>query len=303
MKKMVIAGGSGFLGQALAEHFKTQFQDIIILTRGISSKRGQLNYLSWNAETPGDWCSILEGADVVLNLCGKSVDCRYNQKNKAEILSSRLDSTRVIGEAISACKNPPSLWINGASATIYRHSLTTPMTERTGEYGSGFSVEVCKAWEQVFNSFVLPQTRRANLRISMVLGNSGGVLPVMAGLVKKGLGGTMGKGDQLVSWLHIKDFCRVVEWLIHTPEASGAYNAVAEAPVSNKKLMELIRKRSAMPFGLPVPAILLEAGAFFMRTETELVLKSRYAIPERLLEEGFRFNYPHIESCLEDLIP
>ncbi len=299
MKKLIIAGGTGFLGQALIAHFNTDFDSIVVLSRTAHKSSGNTRYLAWDAKTTGSWCAELEGADALINLCGKSVDCRYTDKNKAEIFASRLDSTKVIGEAILNCNQPPALWINGASATIYRHSEQTPMTELTGEIGSGFSVEVCKAWEKTFNVFRLPATRMVNLRLSMVLGTTGGVIPTMVSLVKKGLGGTLGNGKQLMSWLHVEDFCRMIGWLLTHSSAHGTYNAVAPAPVSNKALMKLLREKTGMRIGLPAPRLILEIGALLIRTETELILKSRYAVPERFVKEGFVFKHTTIEGCLD----
>lgn len=301
MKKLIIAGGTGFLGQALSAYFKDCYDEIVILSRSETKTDGKLRYLRWDARSQGAWCSELEGATAVINLCGKSVDCRYTEKNMALIFSSRLESTAVIGEAIMACKTPPLVWINGASATIYRHSETEPMTERKGETGTGFSVEVCKAWEKVFDNFELPATRKVNLRLAMVMGNTGGVFPELMGIIRKGLGGRMGKGTQQVSWIHIDDFCRMVEWSIENPQVQGIYNSVAPTPVTNRVLMKKLRKKAGFPFGLPATAWMLEIGAFLIGTETELILKSRYSYPERALEEGFQFNHPTIESCLVHL--
>jgi len=302
MKKLVIAGGTGFLGEALIKHFENEMDEIVVLSRSESKNSGKITYLKWDAKTLGSWCPKLEGATAVINLCGKSVDCRYTEKNKAIIFSSRLDSTKIIGDAILKCKNPPKIWINGASATIYRNSENTPMTEAKGEIGSGFSVEVCKAWENVFNSFTMPSTRKINLRISLVLGKSGGVFPVLMNVVKKGLGGTMSTGKQQVSWVHIEDFCNIINWMIENEKANGVYNIVAQQPVTNKNLMQLLRKKSNTKIGLPAPKWMLEIGAFFMRTQTELILKSRYAVPEKLLNEGFKFKYNTIEDCVGDLL-
>lgn len=301
MKKLIIAGGTGFLGQALIEHFKDSTDEIVIFTRSGSKTVGHVRYINWDARTMGNWCAELEGATAVINLCGKSVDCRYTEKNKALIFSSRLESTAVIGEAILRCTLAPQIWINGASATIYHHSETEPMTEHEGVYGTGFSVEVCKTWENIFNDYDLPTTRKINLRISMVMGNSGGVYPALMNIVKKGLGGTMGKGTQQVSWIHITDFCRMISWCIDHPEVHGVYNAVAPSPVTNKVLMQKLRKKASIPFGLPATAWMLEIGAFFIGTETELILKSRYSYPERALTEGFTFNFTTIDNCLSQL--
>lgn len=301
MKKLIIAGGTGFLGQALSAYFKDSYDDIVILSRSESKTEGKLRYLRWDARSQGAWCRELEGATALINLCGKSVNCRYTEKNMALIFSSRLESTAVLGESILACKTPPLVWINGASGTIYRHSETEPMTERGGETGSGFSVEVCKAWEHVFDNFQLPATRKVNLRIAMVMGKTGGVFPELMSIVKKGLGGTMGKGTQQVSWIHIGDFCRMVAWSIENRRVQGIYNSVAPTPVSNKVLMQKLRKKAGIPFGLPAAAWMLEIGAFFIGTETELILKSRYSYPERALQEGFQFRHQTIDSCLSDL--
>jgi uncharacterized protein (TIGR01777 family) len=298
MKKLIIAGGTGFLGQSLIDYFKDAYDEIVILSRSESKTDKHIKYLEWDAKSFGNWCAELEGATTVINLCGKSVDCRYTEKNKALIFSSRLESTAIIGKAILNCKTPPLVWINGASATIYRHSETEPMTESSGEIGTGFSIEICKAWEKVFHDFNLPSTRKVNFRISMVMGKTGGVYPALISIIKKGLGGTMGKGTQQVSWVHINDFCRMTEWAIDQKTVLGIYNCVSLTPVTNKRMMQLLRKKSGMPVGLPATAWMLEIGSFFLRTETELILKSRYSYPERALKEGFKFNYTTFENCL-----
>ncbi len=301
MKKLIIAGGTGFLGQALCMELENEFDEIVILSRIESKQQNNIKYVAWDAETLGSWCNELENATAVINLCGKSVDCRYTEKNKALIFSSRLNSSGIIAQAIKNCKRPPQVWINGASATIYRHSETEPMTEATGEIGSGFSIEVCKAWEKIVNEADLPGTRKINLRIAMVLGSTGGVYPELIKVVKRGLGGTMGKGTQQMSWIHVSDFCNMVKWIIQNPNAVGVYNCVAPNPVINKKLMQLLRKKANMHFGLPASELLLNIGAFFIRTETELILKSRYAYPERALDEGFAFKFDTIDRCLNNL--
>ena len=301
MKKLILAGGTGFLGQALIAHFKNEFDSIVILSRAKGKTLEKVRYLQWDAKTFGDWCNELEGAHTILNLCGKSVDCRYTTKNMAEIFASRLDSTKIIGAAILKCKQAPALWINGTSATIYRHSEDTAMTESKGEIGEGFSVEVCKAWEKVFDGFELPATRKVNMRISMVFGKTAGVYPVLMSVVKKGLGGTMGNGRQQVSWIHVEDFCKIVDWMMRHEKAKGVYNVVSKKPVRNKKLMQMLRKKAGIFIGLPAAAWMLKIGAFIIGTETELILKSRYIIPEKLVSEGFKFKYRTMEECLADL--
>ncbi len=301
MKKLIIAGGSGFLGQELIKHFGITFNEIVILTRNKNVSYGKIKYVQWDAKTFGSWSNELESATAIINLCGKSVDCRYTEKNMAEIFASRLDSTNIIGQAIQKCKFPPTLWINGASATIYRHSETEPMTENKGIIGSGFSVEVCKAWENVFDSFKLAQTRKVNMRISMVIGKTGGVYPALMNVIKKGLGGTMGKGTQQVSWVHIADFCNMVEWFITDKNTTGIYNCVAPTPIQNKPMMALLREKANIKIGLPATSWMLEIGSFILRTETELILKSRYSYPEKALNEGFKFQFNTFKESLSNL--
>ena len=301
MKKLIIAGGSGFLGKSLIKYFEKKFDEIIVLVRSPRENSNGIKFILWDAEHQGEWNQYLENADLIINLCGKSVDCRYTKKNKSEIFSSRLNSTHAIGTAIANCKNPPALWMNAASATIYRYSEDKQMTEALGETGKGFSVEVCKAWEKTFNSYNLPHTRKINLRITMVMGKDGGVFPVLKKLVKRGLGGKMGSGDQFVSWIHVNDFCRIIEWLINDPKASGNYNVAAPVPITNKNFMQMFRTANQIKFGLPATKWMLEIGAFFLRTETELVLKSRNVVPDRILKEGFKFEFSDMESCIKNL--
>lgn len=302
MKKLIIAGGSGFLGNGLINYFEKDFEEIVILTRSSKNNFKNVRYVVWDAEHLGDWVKELEYADVIINMCGKSVDCRYTDTNKALIISSRVNSTNAIGKAIEQCQHPPGLWMNAASATIYKHSETEQMSEIKNEYGSGFSVEVCKAWEKAFYSFNSANTRKINLRITMVMGRTGGVFPVLSNLVKKGLGGTMGNGRQMVSWIHIDDLCRMLRWLIENKGTNGNYNLAAPVPITNKDLMSLLRKAYGVSIGLPAFKWMLEIGAFFLRTETELILKSRNVIPARAEKEGFEFLFRDMHTCVKDLI-
>ncbi|MDQ3049157.1 MAG: TIGR01777 family oxidoreductase [Bacteroidota bacterium] len=301
-KKIILAGGTGFLGKAIINRFSTEGTEIIVLSRGASHKKGNVSYLQWDGASIGPWSKALDGADVLINLTGKSVDCRYTEENKKSIISSRVNSTRVLGEAISLCNLPPKVWLNSASATIYRAAEDKPMDEFSGEIGEGFSEDVCKIWEKTFNEAIVPKTRKITLRITMILGKGGGVIPVLRKLVNAGLGGQMGNGKQYISWLHEEDFLSALEWLIDNEKAEGAYNLAAPEPVPNADFMRRMRRILNRSIGLPASKWMLEIGAFFMRTETELILKSRRVVPTRLLKEGFVFKFPAAEEALKSLL-
>lgn len=300
---ILIAGGGGFLGQALDRHFSDRGHSVVVLTRGRTSRDIWSPSEYWDGKTPGPWTALLEDADVLINLSGRSVDCRYTPSNRRAILASRLDSTRVLGEAVAACAHPPRLWINAASATIYRDSEDRAMDEATGELGSGFSVDVCRQWERCFFEAPLPETvRRVALRTSIVLGRGGGALKPLCALARLGLGGRQGHGRQFVSWLHEADFASIVEHVIANEDLSGVVNATAPSPLSNTAFMAAVREAMGAPFGVSTPAWLLEIGAFLIRTETELVLKSRRVVPARLLDGGYRFHFSEAGAALQDLL-
>lgn len=301
--KLVVAGGSGFLGQVLRRYFTEAGHEVYTLTRRPGHARGPGGVLAWDGRTPGPWAAHLEGADVLINLSGKSVDCRYTKANQRAIYSSRLESTRMLGEAVAACAHPPRLWMNASSGTIYRHAEDRNMDEPTGEIGEGFSVEVCQRWEQTFFDSPLPgSVRRVALRTAIVLGRGGGALTPMRVLARLGFGGRQGNGRQYVSWLHEADFARMADHIIRHETIAGTVNLAAPAPVLNAEFMHALRRACGMPLGLPLPAWLLEAGAAIIRTETELVLKSRRVIPVRLLESGYEFAYPDLAGALKDLL-
>jgi uncharacterized protein len=302
MRKIVIAGGTGFLGSCLEEHFTDANDRVIILTRGVSRTIGSIEYKQWDGRTLGTWTECLESADVLINLNGKSVDCRYSEKNKKLIYATRLDATAALGQAILQCKQPPKLWINSASATIYRHSLDKEMDELTGEIGTGFSVDVCQQWERVFNTFNLSSTRKVIIRTGIVLGKRGGPLKPLKMLAKLGAGGKHGNGNQYFSWLHEDDFVNIVEFICSNAHLSGVYNVTAPSPIPNQQFMRAMRASIGMSFGLPLPKWLLEIGAILIGTETELVLKSRRVVPKKLLEAGYRFKFRNIEGALKDLL-
>lgn len=292
-KKIVIAGGTGFIGRYLQHKFEELGYEVKIISR---SK----NYIQWINKN--DLIEAFENAEMLINLAGKSVDCRYNQKNKKEIYDSRINTTNQLGEAIIDCKNPPLLWINSCTATIYRHAEDRPMTESYGEIGSGFSVDIAKAWEKAFFNFSLKNTRQVALRMAIVLGKNGGVILPLKKFVRFGLGGKSGTGSQMFSWIHLEDVFRIIIFVKENKSIEGVLNTAAPNPETNISFMTKFRKYLNMPFGLSTPKWLLEIGAVIIKTETELILKSRWVIPERLLKAGFKFQFPTLDETLNEIL-
>ena len=303
MKKIVIAGGTGFLGQLLSENFVKQDFEVVVLTRKHVEDQNGIRYVKWDGSSIGSWTRELEEADVLINLNGKSVDCRYTEANKQAIYDTRIQATYILGEAIKKCKVPPKLWINASSATIYGHVVDREMDEATGEIGEGFSVDVCKKWERTFFDFEMPNVRQVALRISIVLGASGGALIPLKRLAQFGLGGRQGDGKLYFSWVHEQDFVEVVKWVIQNESATGIYNVASPNPVPNAVFMKQLRQALKVPFGIPSPKWLLTIGARLIGTETELILKSRRVIPTRLKEEGYQFTFSTIAETLENVTP
>lgn len=302
IKKLIIAGGSGFLGSILINHFQNQFEEIVLLSRKQKAPSHNVRTVLWDAKNVAGWKNEFEDTDVVINMAGRSVDCRYHKKNRDAILNSRVDTTTIIGKAISQCSNPPQVWLNSSTATIYRHSLETPMTEVNGEVGTGFSVEVAKAWEQAFFDSNTPLTRKVALRTSIVLGKDGGALQPIKKITQLGLSGKQGDGKQKFSWVHQDDFVRSLDFLIKNDTLKGPFNIVSPMVTTNSELMKYMRSVLKVPIGLPSSKPLLEIGAFIIRTETELLLKSRYVIPERLIKAGFTFTHPELKKALHNLL-
>ena len=304
-KKVVLAGGSGFLGRSLAAHLSAQFE-VVVLSRG-TPDIPHARVVTWDARNLGEWTTELENAAALINLAGRSVNCRYNETNKRLMMDSRTLSTRALGQALAACSQPPPVWINSSTATIYKHTLG-PAHGEDGEIGSTpevkdeFAIDIATAWEREFFEAPVPGVRRVAQRTAMVMANEPEtVFDVLSGLCRKGLGGRQGSGDQYVSWLHIEDYCLVTEWMIRNPEVSGVYNVCAPNPVTNREMMAAFRKSVGISIGLPASRWMLEIGALFMRTETELILKSRRVIPARLLDEGYAFLYTDFSRAVEEL--
>jgi uncharacterized protein (TIGR01777 family) len=292
-KKVILAGGTGFIGKYFADKFIHLGYEVIIISR-------QAQHITWHNNA--GIVEALENSEMLINLAGKSVNCRYNAKNKEAILKSRTETTRILGNALLECQNPPRLWINSSTATIYRDAEDRPMTEKNGEIGSGFSVDIAKAWEQAFFAFQLPQTRQIALRMAIVLGENGGVITPFKNLVKLGLGGVQGSGNQKFSWIHIEDLLDIILFLQQREELSGVFNCASPDPVTNRQLMKHFRIVMNTKIGLPTPPWLLEFGAFLIRTESELILKSRWVIPERLEKEGYRFKFSPIDRALRNIL-
>jgi uncharacterized protein (TIGR01777 family) len=300
--KIILAGGNGYLSTVLSDYYKDKAEQIIILSRKPKAAQGNVRTVEWDGKNIGNWTAKLEGAEMLINLCGKNVNCRYTPQNKKEILDSRLEPTAILGKAIANLKQAPKLWINITSATIYRHAEDRPQDEIHGETGEGFSVNVCRQWEKTFLETHTPYTRKVALRMGIVLGKNDGVFPRLRNLVKFGLGGKQGNGKQYVAWIHEHDVACITEWLLQQPEAEGVYNCTAPMPVPNKELMRKIRRQCGAISGLPASKWMLKIGALLIGTETELILKSRWVIPTRLTHEGYRFSYPLIDGALENIL-
>ncbi|MBK7998776.1 MAG: TIGR01777 family protein [Verrucomicrobia bacterium] len=309
MNDVILAGGSGFLGQLLRKHFVDRGAEVVVLTRSPRhSPDERSREVFWDAQTVGAWQSEVAGADVVINLTGRTVNCRYNARNRREILESRIRSTTTLGEAIARCPNPPKVWLNASTATIYRHTFGPAWNESgviagTAAVNDEFSVEVAQAWEKALDEAPTSHTRKVALRTAMVLGHGGNsVFPTLRRLVRGGMGGRMGDGRQFVSWIHQLDFCRAIEFVIAHEDLAGAINLCAPAPLTNDEMMTAFRRLCGIPVGLPAMRWMLEIGAFILRTETELILKSRRVIPGCLLKSGFQFQFPQFENALRDLL-
>ncbi len=300
---IVIFGANGFLGRYLCRHFARNGKEVVAIARSREGWSGDGMFLEWDGKTLGPWALALEGAEAVINLAGRSVNCRYTAKNRREIRQTRVDATRVIGEAINACKAPPKTWLNASTATWYRHAEDKPQNDWLGEPGEGFSCEVAQAWEDAFFRAEIPAaTRKLALRIGMVLANEEAtVYDVLRKLTVRGLGGAMGDGKQRISWIHMEDFLRAVDFAIQDPFLDGVVNVTAPEFPTNREWMRTFREAVGMPLGLPAAKWMLKIGALLMGTETELVLKSRWAEPVRLRDAGFRWRWGRTVDAVADL--
>lgn len=307
--KIVIPGGSGQVGRVLSRAFLADGHEVVVLSRRPGEGPGRV--VTWDGQSPGEWTSELEGADVVVNLAGRSVNCRYTAKNRAAILDSRILSTQVIGQAIGNAADPPRVWLQASTATIYAHRYDAPNDEATGIVGGSepeapdtwrFSIDVATAWERVANEAPTPRTRKVLMRSAMMMSpDRGGVFDVLLGLIRRGLGGRHGEGRQYISWIHEHDFVRSLYWLIDQTDMHGPVNLAAPHPLPDAEFMRVLRQAWGIRFGLPAPRWMLEIGTFLMRSESELVLKSRRVVPGRLLASGFTFRYPRWDEAAQEL--
>jgi uncharacterized protein (TIGR01777 family) len=309
--KIVIPGGSGQVGNVLARHFHACGHEVTVLSRA-PWRPALWKVVSWDGLTPGSWIADLEQSDVCVNLAGQSVDCRYTAANRRSIFESRIRSTRLLSEVIASLDHAPRLWVNASTATIYRHALDRAMNETTGELGGNepgapdtwnFSIDVAKAWEEAFFSSSTPRTRKVAIRSAMTFSpDKGGVFDVFLGLVRHGLGGRQGCGAQFVSWIHEADFVRAVDLLIACEKFDGVVNLASPNPLPNSDFMRALREAWGIRIGLPCSEWITEIGTRLMRTESELVLKSRRVVPGRLLDAGFEFLFPEWPAAARDLV-
>jgi hypothetical protein len=307
--KIILPGGSGQIGTILARRFHTRGDTVVVLSRQPAPAPWRV--VSWDAHSPGTWANELDGADVIINLAGRSVNCRYTPTNRAAILQSRVESTRAIGAAIAATRHPPRIWLQSSTATIYAHRFDAANDEANGVIGGDepgapetwrFSIDVARSWERAADEFTLPQTRIVKLRSAMTMSpDRGGVFDTLLTLVRWGLGGQAGDGRQYVSWIHEEDFVRAIDWIIAQPHLHGAVNLAAPNPLPNAEFMRALRLAWGVPFGLPATGWMLEIGAMILQTETELILKSRRVTPGTLLNDGFRFEFPEWPAAAADL--
>ncbi len=309
--KIVIPGGSGQIGQVLARSFLARGDEVVVLGRAAALPSACGRVVAWDGRTVGAWAAELDGADVVVNLAGRTVNCRYDEVNLRQMLDSRVESTQAVGAAIARARTPPRVWLQMSTATIYAHRLDAPNDEATGLIGGAEpgvpaywarSVAIAQAWERALEDAETPSTRKVALRTAMMTSpDRGGVFDVMSGLASKGLGGTAGDGAQYVSWIRDEDFVRAIDLLIAREDLAGAVNLASPRPLPQAEFARAIREAMGVRVGLPAAKWMLEIGAFFLRTDTELLLKSRRVVPTRLLDAGFTFEHADWPAAAREL--
>jgi uncharacterized protein (TIGR01777 family) len=311
--KIVLPGGSGHLGRLLTRAWVEAGHQVVVLSRRPpASAPAGTSFVAWDGRTPGPWMRALDGAVVLVNLAGRSVDCRYDKTNLRAMLDSRVESTRVLGQACAEARVPPRVWLQSSTATLYAHRHDAANDEASGRIGGGepdappywrWSIDIALAWEAELAAAPTPGTRKVALRTAMVMsGEPASVFDVLVRLARMGLGGTLADGDQYVSWIHARDFVRAVDWLIEREDFSGPVNVCAPGPLPQREFARVLRRAAGVRVGLPATRWMLELGAFLLRTDTELLLKSRRVVPGRMLAAGFRFDFPEWSAAARELV-
>ncbi len=299
-KRMVIAGGSGFIGEFATTHFSNNGYSVTILSRNKPSWNSNYDWIKWDGKTTGQWTNCLENVDVLINLSGKSVNCRYSEINKQLLISSRINSTQILGESITKCQTPPRLWLNASSATIHSNS-SKPVGEDEHQ-AEGFSPDLCRLWEKTLYESNTPNTRKVALRMGLVLNSSGSTMTYFKTLARLGLGGTLGTGKQHISWIHWQDFIQALEWIIDSPKLNGPINLVSPTPTENRIFMKTLRRVLSVPIGIPAKEWMVQIGAFILGTSSELILWDRNVVPKKLIRSEFKFKFPTIDKALGHLL-
>jgi uncharacterized protein (TIGR01777 family) len=303
--KVILAGGSGHVGAVLRRHFREE--EVVVLSR----RSNEPGSVYWDGATLGNWAKEIDGSDVVINLAGRSVNCRYTEENLRQMMDSRVGPTKALGLAIARAKKPPKVWLQASTATIYAHRFDAPNDETTGILGGNepeaprtwnASIKIAQAWEIALYQAETPRTRKVAMRSAMTMSvDKGSVFDVLCGLAKKGLGGRLGSGRQFVSWIHEYDFAQAVQFLIEREDLNGPVNLCSPNPLPQADFMRSLRETLGVSFGLSAPAWMVEIGTWAMQTESELVLKSRRVVPGRLIRAGFQFRYPNWPEAAREL--
>jgi uncharacterized protein (TIGR01777 family) len=300
--RIVLAGGSGFIGQSLSPPLVSKNYEIVVLTRGKSNHHGRIREAHWDGKKLGEWTQFVNGALGLVNLTGRSINTRHTPEHRREIIDSRVDSVRILGEAIGRCMQPPKVFVQLAGVGIYGDKGGRICDETTAP-GDDFVSEVCKKWETAFDSVDSPNTRKVLLRLGVVLGRNGGFLHVLSRLTRWLLGGQVGEGRQYVSWIHIADLSRMILQAIDQEQLTGVFNATAPNPVTNAELMRALRRALHRPWSPPVPEFAARIGSWLMGTEASLALVSQRCVPKRFLEKNFEFEFPNLREALANIYP
>jgi uncharacterized protein len=298
--RIILAGGSGFVGQALASVLLGRNYEVVVFTRESSSQRGDVRYEQWDGKTIGSWAQAVDGAEAIVNLTGYSINCRHTSENKRKIVDSRVNSVRVLGGAMARCAQPPKAFVQASGVGIYGNQGDR-WCDESAPHGNDFPAEVCKLWEDAFAEIAAPGTRKVVLRLGVVLGPDGGFLELLGKLTRWFLGGQMGDGRQFISWLHLTDLNRMFLWGIERAEIAGVFNAAAPNPVPNAEFMREMRRALRRPWSPPVPKFAARIGAMLMGTEASLAFVSQRCTPKHFLKKGFHFDFPELHPALHNV--